>query len=314
MSTETTQQLTAYYANLLIFQYLGKPKAYATLQATASGFLMPPTSVEQIQFSAAPTSGHFIFSYDSNSSVAIQWNDSAATIQTDLQALPGLSTITVSGSIASQTLTVIFTGVIPPALALLVVSSTLQASGSDVTITVTETDVILPLAVQNAYNLIGSELAQGIQLDILGKYAGVTRTGSGVSGQAITLNDSDFLQLIHMAVIQNNSGSSLATIVQNIFNFFGLSILVFDSTFMFLTYFIPTSTSSDLLQLFITEKLLPKPMGVGLVVIYVPIINAFFGLVSYDFPVQPDFTRPLNTYDDYHTDWPWLSYSDVFIV
>lgn len=37
----TTQQLIDYYANLLIKQYLGKPRAFATIQTVVTPFLMP---------------------------------------------------------------------------------------------------------------------------------------------------------------------------------------------------------------------------------------------------------------------------------
>lgn len=215
----TTQELIEYYANLLIFQYLGKPKAYATIQLLASTAVLP---------------------------------------QSDL-SLP-----------------------------------------------------TLPLAVQNAYNLIGPSPAVGVQLDILGKYAGVTRTGPGVNGQVITLNDADFLTFFQVAIISNNSGSSLSDIATNLFNFFGSEIYVVDTANMKLTYFISSLASTDLIQLFITEKILPAPMGVQVsVIIFAPIVNAFFGFVTYDNPTQPAVTRPFNTYDDYHTDWPWFSYSDV---
>lgn len=39
----TTQELIDYYANLLILQYIGQPRAYATIQA-----LVEPTIMDQL--------------------------------------------------------------------------------------------------------------------------------------------------------------------------------------------------------------------------------------------------------------------------
>lgn len=137
----------------------------------------------------------------------------------------------------------------------------------------------LPLAVQNAFNMDGT--AVGVQLDILGKYAGVTRNGTSLSGLAITLDDADFFKLIQMSIITNSEGSDLFTIEQLLNNAFPGQIFVFDHKMMRLSYLINTSIGSqDLLQLFITEGLLPKPMGVQLAA---PIFNSslrFFGMVS----------------------------------
>lgn len=137
----------------------------------------------------------------------------------------------------------------------------------------------IPLAVQNAFNMDGT--AVGVQLDILGKYVDVTRNGFSVLGVPITLNDSDFLVLIKIATIRNNGQSDLNTI-QNLLNFFFAGeIFVFDYKNMRMSYLINTSVGSlNLLQLFITEGLLPKPMGVQL---SAPIFSSqlkFFGMVS----------------------------------
>jgi hypothetical protein len=206
----TTDELIDYYANLLIIQYVGKPKAFATIQATVALIIMDQ----------------------------------------------------------------------------------------------------LPTQVMNAYNLIGTEPAEGVQLDVLGKYAGVRRTGSG-----ITLDDTNFLSLIRMAIARNNSGSSLADI-QNILNtFFPGQVIAFDYQNMHMSYLISSAVGNqDLIKLFISEGLLPKPMGVALsVIIYAPVISMFFGFCQYDVPVNP-FATPYNSYADYQTDWPWMSYKNVFTV
>ncbi len=80
--------------------------------------------------SGVSASGTFVISYNGNSSSSINWNDSAATIQTKIQAISGLSTATVTGSIASQILTFDLSS-IKDVLSLLTVSSnSLQTSGA----------------------------------------------------------------------------------------------------------------------------------------------------------------------------------------
>lgn len=308
----TTQDLVAYYVNLLILQYHSKPKAQATIAATVAPIIMPETTVELITFSAVPTSGAFTLVYDTQTTASLNWNATAGNVQSALQALTGLGSVTVAGNTTSG-FTVTFTNVIPPAEVLGVGTNTLLASAAQVFLTILPTDQTLPLDVQAGFNLIAPGTAVGVQLDVLGKYAGVTRTGQGFSGQ-ITLNDTDFLSLVRIAIIKNSSGSSLAEIQQLIFTYFANQILVFDYQNMQMSFLVSTSIgSTDLLQLFITEGLLPKPMAVQVgVIIYSPVIDQFFGFRTYNAPAV--HANPFNDYASYQTDWPWLTYADGFIV
>ena len=191
---------------------------------------------------------------------------------------------------------------------------TITANSLNVLISVTATDITLPLALQNAFNLIGPSPAIGAQLDILGKYAGITRSGYDFNGNAITLDDADFLSLIQMAIIRNNAGSSLATIQALLNQFFPGEILVFDYANMSMSYLVSSSLGSqNLVQLFVTEGLLPKPMGVQIsTVIYAPIITTFFGFRTYSLPAHN--STPFNTYSSYQTNRPWLSYKNAVII
>lgn len=309
MTISTTLQIVQSYVGLLIMQYLNKPKASGFINAIVSPAIIPQTSVQTIAFSAAPSSGTFVLSYNGINSATINWNDSVATIQSDLRAITGLSSVTVTGSIASQLLTVTFTGVAPPALLLSVFSNTLFLSSS-VSITITETDETLPLAVQDGFNLIaGTGIASGVQLDVLGAYAGVTRSGQGFT-QPITLDDSDFYQFIQMAIIRNQSGSSLATIQSFLNMFFPNEIFVTDNANMTMIYIISQSAGSEnLVQLFVTEGLLPIPMAVG-VTIYFPPTGNLFSFRTYE-AAAPSYTRPFNDYASYQTTWAWLSYRNI---
>lgn len=244
----TTQELIDYYADLLILQYVGKPKAYATVQTMVSGVIMDQ----------------------------------------------------------------------------------------------------LPVTVENGFNI---DTAIGKQLDILGKYAGVTRNGAGFNGQPITLGDSDFRQLVKMAIVKNYSGSSLAAIQNLLALFFFREVFVYDHANMQLSYMMASSGGSrDVAQLFVTEGLLPRPMGVQLSsLIYLDSLSVF-GTIDYR-SVPPAWSAsttynqgnqvfetgiiyaslvdgninhavtdtaywsvvifPLNTYEDYHMDWHFLQYQDA---
>lgn len=299
--------LAQYYVSLLILQYLNKPKASGTIQAILGATALPQVSVESIAFTPAPVSGSFILSYGAGSTAAINWNDSAATVQTKLQAVAGLGSVTVSGSIAAG-LSVTFTGVYPPA-ALLTVAG--NSTGSSIAIAATDTT--LPLAVLNAYNIIGSSTAIGVQLDVIGKYCGVTRKGTSPTGTPISLSDQDFLTLIKIAIIQNSAGSSLASIQSLLAQFFPNAILVFDYANMQMSYLISTTLGSvNLAYMLVNNGLLPSPMGVQVAAVaYAPVINTFFGFRTY---ILPGFNiSPFNTYLSYNNNSPWLTYADAII-
>lgn len=168
----------------------------------------------------------------------------------------------------------------------------------------------LPDDVQNAF-AIGT--ATGVQLDVLGKYAGVSRMGNGINGP-ITLDDADFTSLIKIAIITNSSGSSLATIQQLLNEFFPGQLFVFDFLDMRMGYFMSSAVGSlDLVQIFINEGLLPKPMGVLLSsLIYVPTLDNIFAYRTYS--NQPANISGYSSYASYPTDHPWLSYSDTIVI
>lgn len=311
MATDTTRDIVDSYLKLLIMQYLNKPNASGFINTIVSAGIIPQTTVQDITFSTAPTSGAFVLSYNGTNVASINWNDSTATIQGKIQAVSGLGSVTVTGSIASLSLIVTFTNVPAPAYTFIVQSSSLLASAVSVDIEVTETDQTIPLAVQDSFNLItGTAIAQGVQLDVIGQYVGVSRTGLGFQGTAtITLDDSDFYSFIQMGIIKNQSGSSLATIQGYLNRFFPSEIYLTDHANMTMTYVISQAVGSqNLIQLFVTEGLLPKPMGVQIEIYYVPFAN-LFSFRTYELP-NP-IGSPFNDYASYQTDWPWLSYADL---
>lgn len=310
--TTTTLELVNYYAKLLIKQYEKKPKAYATILAEVTPIVMPQTSVQEITFSLQPTSGVFVLSYKDNDTSNINWNDDADTIKTKLRALEELEEITVTGSI-NDGLTITFIGIINVAEMLVVKSNSLLATSTPVKITIIETDLTLPLAVQDAYNLIsinGSKTAVGVQLDVLGKYAGVKRTVNTPT-KTINLDDKDFLTLIKFAIVKNNSGSSLSIIEDALYQFFPGDFIVTDYRTMNMSFiFGSTLGSKDLFLALIAENLLPVPMAVGYSAIVPPVIDQFFGFSTYESGGIPSGNKPFNRYEDFDNTWIFLQYGD----
>jgi hypothetical protein len=100
---------------------------------TGAGFSTGLT--QTLSFSGVAASGTFVVNYNGNATVAINWNDSLSAIQTKLQAVTGLSSATVTGSIAGQSL-VVSLGVASALGLLTITSNSLQTSGA-ASITVT---------------------------------------------------------------------------------------------------------------------------------------------------------------------------------
>lgn len=279
----TTLELLEYYAGLLILQYVGLARAAATIRATVKPILMPQRSQQAITFTPAPTSGQFKLAYGNEETAVLDWNDATIDVQNALRALTGFADILVTGSIAGG-LTVDFVGV-PAVVELLeVVDSTLMASSDVAEAAVTQTDQTLPIAVQNAFD---PATAVGVQLDTLGKYQGVTRYGNNFLGQPIALTDSDFRILLQFAIIRNVAGSSLSVIQDLLHQFFPGQVFVFDYANMHMSYLVDSDIGSqDLMQMLLSQGLLPKPMGVQLTTtIYTPDLQ-FFGMLSAPVVVQ----------------------------
>lgn len=167
----------------------------------------------------------------------------------------------------------------------------------------------LPTQVMNAYTVEG---AVGVQLDVIGKYAGVTRNGYTFV-DPITLSDDDFRIVIKLAILENNAGSSLSDIQDLIALFFPGILFIFDYLNMRISYFMNSSGgSTQLAQFFVKQGSLPRPMGVTLsALIYFPTTDNFFGFRTYQ--AAGVNNTPFNTYDDYSFASPWLSYAYAII-
>lgn len=164
--------------------------------------------------------------------------------------------------------------------------------------------------VQNAFDL---ETAVGVQLDVLGKYAGVSRYTYDFT-DPIVLDDDEFRVMIKAAIARNNFGSSLYDIQSILWQFFPGTLLVIDYANMRMSYLFDSSLGSiQLAEAFVVNGLLPKPMGVELAaLIYGPGVDNFFGFQTYT--SQSFANHGFNTYDNYETDCPFLSYDNAIFV
>lgn len=98
----------------------------ANTLVTGAGFTTGQTQI--LNLSGVPASGTFTLNYNGNATAAINWNDSAATIQTKLQAVTGLAGVLVTGSLASQSLTVNLSALTSVAALIYVATNSLQTS------------------------------------------------------------------------------------------------------------------------------------------------------------------------------------------
>lgn len=167
----------------------------------------------------------------------------------------------------------------------------------------------LPLDVQAAFSVEG---AIGVQLDVVGKYAGIARRVPTFAG-FVNLSDDDYRQLIKMKIMQNNSGSSLADIQNLISIFFPDALRVFDFANMHMGYYFDSAFGSQqLAEAFVRLGLLPKPMGVQLgALIYATNLDNLFGFRTYE--LEGFNVTGFNSYADYQMDWPWLSYANAIV-
>lgn len=81
-----------------------------------------------LTLSGVPASGTFEVTYNSNSSAAINWNDPIATIQSKVQAVPGLAAVQVTGNLHAELLTLFFNGVYGAALPVTISANSLMTS------------------------------------------------------------------------------------------------------------------------------------------------------------------------------------------
>ena len=136
------------------------------------------------------------------------------------------------------------------------------------------------LDVINGFNI---DTAVGKQLDLLGKYIGLSRNVKEKVGSpaSIILTDSQYRLLLKLKLICNTSYSSTSQIRKALFQLFPDDIRVFDPRTMEMEYQL-SERFDGLEQVIIAEELLPFPMGLGFNVIIVPDLLKLYGYYGYD--------------------------------
>lgn len=155
-------------------------------------------------------------------------------------------------------------------------------------------DPILPLAVQNAFNLL---TAIGEQLQFIGEAVGVKNTGYNLSGQFVTLSDADYGLLLQAASARNFLRATTPAIVSFITTFFSGIMTVRDDLRMHMTFFYAAQKGTkNWVELFITQGFLPRPLGVGYSLIYTfPYVGKnFFGVRTTISPA-PSYVSQVST-------------------
>lgn len=310
----TLAELAQYYASLLIIQYAKKDKAAGTIRAYAVPLVLPQNSQQTLTFGEEVGGGFFEMSYGVNPFPTIDFPDTAEEIQDKLRTVPGFENVLVTGSWESLQFLVTLVGIDIPADLLVITDNQLQGSGPFTpSITIAEVDKTLPLAVNDAFNMIPPNLAAGVNLDTLAKYIGVSRQATTPKG-AITLSDADLYTLMQIAIVKNNSGSSLNAIQNLLWEFFEGQITVQDTADMNLIYTLsPDIVTPDLLNMFLYQDLLPRPMAVGVGIIIYEITP--FGFSELDEPEPEDvlgFSELVTatSYDFVLSDGDFLELSD----
>jgi hypothetical protein len=82
--------------------YVGPSGQYLTLKSAVDWFNASATSATEIILDAAATAGTFTITYGSETTAAIAYNASAADIKSALEALTGITTVTVTQVVASK--------------------------------------------------------------------------------------------------------------------------------------------------------------------------------------------------------------------
>jgi hypothetical protein len=160
---------------------------------------------QTLNLSGVPASGAFKITYNGVESASIAWNATAGAIETILQAVAGLENVTVTGSLAGQSITVTFpTDDLVLAL-MYATTNTLQTSGpAPITFTYSEDpqNTLTPFSRQNQFVIVADNIVL-LPMQLL--------------PLAFTVDVTDQLQMngyggygtLTYSILTNNSGGSI---------------------------------------------------------------------------------------------------------
>lgn len=138
----------------------------------------------------------------------------------------------------------------------------------------------LLIDVINGFNI---DTAVGKQLDMLGKYIGLSRVVKVKvsSPETTVLTDDQYRLLLKLKLVCNTSYSATSQIRSALYQLFPNDIRVFDDRTMQMEYEL-SMMFNGLENVIIAEELLPFPMGLGFNVVVVPDLLQLYGYYGYD--------------------------------
>lgn len=127
-------------------------------------------------------------------------------------------------------------------------------------------------AVRDAYDL---ETAEGLQLDVLGKYIGANRFA--LNGALI--DDGSYRIALKMKIIKNNCNHSLKSIDDLFYQYFPGRVVITDNEDMTMTYEYGIA-DEELMQALLEQRVLPQPSAVTILLTATMNPNGEFGYSS----------------------------------
>ena len=123
------------------------------------------------------------------------------------------------------------------------------------------------------------DVADGKQLDTLGKYIGASRWYYNTEGEQIRLDDDEYRMLIKFKAISNTSNASHYEIDHALYDFFGTQVRATSTGNMQMSFFV-ASSAERVVEAAIQQRCMPTPLGVEANRIVIQ-DKKFFGLVNY---------------------------------
>lgn len=156
---------------------------------------------------------------------------------------------------------------------LLILQYNQQNGTARATIDALVSEVLDALIIQQIEESFNIDTAIGAQLDIIAKYMGLQRRVLNYGN----LTDDELRILIKFAILKNNNLSSTQAISESLYALFGNKISIVDNKNMTIRYNINSEISQVVVDILTQNNLLPKPMGVGIEVLYIDEVLGFEG-------------------------------------
>lgn len=169
---------------------------------TSPGFSNGET--QNLDLTGVPASGAFVVRYNGNNSASIAWNDSIGTIQTKIQAIPGLAAAVVTGSLASQTLVCNLSGVGGVQGLLTVPTNTLQTSAPAaiaISLNAFYANTLSPDTKRNQFSVTSPNIIIGLKL--------LPATSTAVDGETIQFTGLGGYGSLTYVFLTNSSGGTI---------------------------------------------------------------------------------------------------------